>query len=389
VGIPLLEQQVRDRPDDVRVLTRLTEAYLQRARETGDPSYYDLAETALDHASKLAPEDVQVLVAAGSLALARHDFEQALAVGEQTRAANPDVVAAYGIIADALVELGRYEEAAAAVQEMVDRRPDFASYSRVSYVRELHGDLEGAIEAMETAAASAPSDFDEAWALVIVGNLQLQRADVAAAERAYSKAAQSLSGDAMVLAATARLAIARGDLVSAEPLLRAAVDQRPLPEYATALGELLESQGRVAEAEEQYAVVRATQQLFAASGVDNEVELTLFEADHSADTEPTYAQARTAHDRRPSIFAADTLAWAAYMTGRLDEARARSAEALRLGTRDPRLFYHAGVIAGAAGEIAVSESLLTQAIAMEPAQTPLYASAARLALSDLAPTAVH
>jgi tetratricopeptide (TPR) repeat protein len=106
-----LEQQVRNEPQDADALTRLAAVYLQRARETGDPSYYTLADTAVERAGKIAPDSVSALIVEGSLALARHDFERALAIGERARAINPDVVATYGIITDALVELGRYDEA--------------------------------------------------------------------------------------------------------------------------------------------------------------------------------------------------------------------------------------------------------------------------------------
>jgi tetratricopeptide (TPR) repeat protein len=379
-----LEQAVRERPDDARALTQLASAYVQRARETGDPAYYALAEKAIARALAIDGDDMNALVVAGTLALAKHDFEGALRIGEQARAINPDVVATYGVITDALVELGRYDEAASAAQEMVDRRPDFASLSRASYLRELHGDIEGAIEAMQRAASAAAGlGFDEAWAYVIIGNLRLQQDDVDAADAAYLHAGRALPGDAMVNAALARIAVARGDLAGAEALLRSAVEQRPLPEYAIALGELLESEGRAAAAEEQYALVRATQQLLAASGVDTDIELALFDADRGVDPAGTYARALSAYARRPSIFAADTVAWAAYKAGRIEDAQRYIEEALRLGTRDARLAYHAGVIAQAAGDGAEAGEHLRPAVAAEHALPPAYAASARTMLEAL------
>jgi tetratricopeptide (TPR) repeat protein len=186
----------------------------------------------------------------------------------------------------------------------------------------------------------------------------------------------------MVQAALARLAIARGDMGGAEALLRDAVAQRPLPEYAIALGELLESQGRVAEAADQYALVRATQQLFASGGVDTDLELALFDADHG-DAEAAYGSALAAYSRRPGIFAGEAVAWAAYRSGRMDEAWRYSVESLRLGTRDPRLLYHAGIIARAAGDIDGARTLLGEAVAMQAALSPLAAVAAREARDDL------
>jgi tetratricopeptide (TPR) repeat protein len=382
--LSVLEQTVRDRPDDASALTRLASLYVQRSRETGDPSFDVLAGDAADRALAVETDNVQAIVIRGIVALAQHDFERALLIGERARTLAPDVNAVYGLLTDAYVELGRYEEALATAQEMVDRRPDFASYSRVSYLRELYGDLDGAVEAMEfAAAAGAASASDEAWAFVQIGHLQLTRGDTSAADAAYRRAAAVLPGDAMTDAGLARSAFSVGDPALAEALLRAAVANRPLAEYATLLGDLLWSQGREREAEEQYALVRATQELATAQGVDTELELALFEADQGMDPEQTYIRAHAAYVRRPSIYAADVLAWAAFKSGRLDEARTRSDEALRLGTRDARLSYHAGVIASAAGDRDAALRHLMDAAAMQAAQSPKYAVAASQALDDL------
>jgi tetratricopeptide (TPR) repeat protein len=379
--VQMLEAAVRARSGDTLALTQLASAYLQRARETGDPAYYGLAESAIDRALAGDADDVNALVVAGTVALAKHDFERALALGEQARARNPDVVGAYAVITDALVELGRYDEAAAAAQEMVDRRPDYASLSRASYVRELHGDLPGAIEAMEAAArAAAGTGYDEAWAHVIAGNLQLQQGNVGAAEAAYERAERALPGDPMTNAALARIAVARGDFPGAEALLRSAVEQRALPQYAIALGDVLAVQGRAREAEDQYALVRSIQQLFAASGVDTDIELALFDADRGVDPAGAYERALAAYDRRPSIYAADAVAWTAHRAGRPEEAQRYVREALRLGTRDPLLAYHAAVIARTAGDAPAAEAHLRAALAGEHALPLAHAQDARNAL---------
>lgn len=379
-----LEAAVRARPGDVDTLVKLAVAYLGRARETGDSSFYALTDTAVKRALEREPDNVPALVAASTLANARHDFSAALILGEKARSIESAYIATYGVLTDANVELGRYDEAIAAAQEMADRRPDLAALSRISYIRELNGDLDGAIEAMAKAAgAGSTVKQDVVWARVLLGNLYLTKNDLDGASRAYDEASRALPDDPQARFGQARLAVARGDLASAEADLRFAIDRRPLPDYLIALGDLLWSQGRTREAGQQYDTVRAINQLYVANGGDADIELALFNADHDVDPAGTFEKARAAYKRRPSVTAADTVAWAAYKAGRIDEARTYIVEATRLGTRDPRLAYHAGVIASAAGDGASAERYFRDAGAMSAAQSLRYAADAREALARI------
>jgi tetratricopeptide (TPR) repeat protein len=375
-NIATLEQRVSADPTDVDAYVRLSTAYLQRSRETADPSYYALADTAVSEALALRPEDPNALVAAGTIAASKHDFTAALLYGGRAHEIEPAMIAAYSVIVDALVELGRYDEALAAAQEMADRRPDFAALSRISYLRELNGDLDGAIEAMRAAAdAGTGVKQDRVWALVQLGALHLTDGDLDAAERAFDEAEALLPGDPMAQFGLARLDIARGDYAAAETRLRGAVVHRPLPEYLILLGEALEAQGKNVEAEEQYATVRAIQQLFAAKGVDTDLELALFDADRGFDPEATFENALASYRRRPTVYAADVVAWAAYKAGRLKDARQYMELALSLGTPDARLAYHAGVVSAASGDRASARFYFDRASEQRAALSPLYAEA--------------
>src|SRR5215204_457665 len=171
------------RGDDERAMgpaaTMLGQAYLQKARETGDPGYYPKAEALFQQALASDGDDVDAIVGLGTLALARHQFSGALDWGEQARALAPYHAAAYGVIGDAQVELGRYDEAIETVQAMIDLRPDLSSYSRVSYLRELMGDREGALVAMKQAATAGSAYVENvAWARVQLGNLRFDGGDL-------------------------------------------------------------------------------------------------------------------------------------------------------------------------------------------------------------------
>jgi tetratricopeptide (TPR) repeat protein len=322
------------------------------------------------------------MIGQGSLALARHRFAEALGWGERARAVAPRRAAVYGVLVDAYVELGRYDQAVAAAQQMVDIRPDGDSYSRVAYLRELHGDLPGAIAAMGLAAeAGAPAAEATAWALVQLGHLHMAAGDEAAAEAAYAQALAGRPGDPHAEAGQARALAARGQLAEAAARYEAVVARLPLPEYAVALGDLYEAMGRPEDAARQRELVRAMQGLSAGAGVDVDLELALFEADHGLDPAAAVDQARTAYARRPSVLAADALAWALHRAGAHEEASRYSAEALRLGTRDPAMRLRAGLIAYAAGDNMAAREHLS--LALMGGLTPLGARQAADALTWL------
>lgn len=368
-------------PDEPVALTQLADAYLLRARETGDPSYYSRAAGLLRPALAARPDDPDAIIAAGSLALARHEFADALVLGRGAVELAPYTSAGYGVVTDALVELGRYREAITAAQQMIDRRPDLASYSRVSYLRELHGDLPGAEEMMRLAVGSGPPTGEAtAWSEVQLGHLQFARGDLDGAARSYERATRRVDGYVYGVAGLARAQAARGDLAGAARLYEDATQRLPQAEFVIALGDTYARLGDGARAEQQYELVGAMQKLLAANGVRTDIDLALFNADHGRDLAGALQAARAEYEIRPSVHVADTLAWAEYETGDLASARAHSKEALRLGTRDPLMLYRAGVIAQANAETERAFELLKASSDLNPRFSILYADdlAARL-----------
>ena len=156
--IARLQERIRQNPDAAGAYSGLGVALLQRVRETGDPLLYAQAEAALNEALKRDANDFDALLGQGALALSRHQFRDALEWGERARTLNPYSAQPYGVIGDAQVELGDYEAAATSIQAMVDTRPDLSSYSRVSYQRELHGDIPGAVIACLLYTSPSPRD---------------------------------------------------------------------------------------------------------------------------------------------------------------------------------------------------------------------------------------
>lgn len=358
-------------------------ALLQRIRETADPSLYPRADEALAAARTLLPDDPLVLIGIGGLQLGRHEFAAALATGQAALEVFPDDPGARGVVVDALVELGRYEEGFAAAESLAADAPDLASLARLSYARELRGDLAGALAAMEAAAASpglAPENT--AYVLALVGQLRVLSGDVRGAEAAYDDALTVVPDHAPSLAGQGRLAVGRGDLAEAQRLFERAAGIVPLPEYVIALGETLEARGDAAGAKDQYELAGVLIELFRANGSVVDVDLALFEADHG-DAATALGLAQSGYAATPTVRAADAVAWALHRLGRDADAAPFAAEALRLGSRDPLLRYHAGAIAAALGDVDAARRDLRAALEADPGFSPLGAAEARALLASL------
>ncbi len=369
-----LQRRLKANPEDFASHINLANAYLQKVRENGDPSLYAKAEELLDRAERLEPRNPELFATRGTLALARHDFAGALELGEKAVALNPETARYHGIVGDAQIELGRYEEAVGSYQRMIDRRPDFSSFSRVSHARELYGDHEGAVVAMQDAieAGSAVPE-NKAWAYVQLGNLRFTSGNLDEASKQYAMSTRTLANYPPALAGQARVAAARGELEQAAALYRQAFNRMPLSEYAIALGDVYAEMGDRRAAQEQYELVKAIDELFRANGVNTDLEVALFYADHGIELETSLKKARSAYEARPSIHAADVLAWTLYKTGRYEEARRYASESLKLGTQDPLKLFHAGMISRALGKDEAAQEYLRRAADLNPRFSLLHA----------------
>ncbi|HEY6706084.1 MAG TPA: tetratricopeptide repeat protein [Actinomycetota bacterium] len=366
-----LQAELRRRPGEPRLLTRLGVAYVAQARETADPTFYVKAAGVLTQASKLDPGDPATMVARGLLDLGRHDFGSALAWGTRAARADPDLPDALGVIFDAQVELGRYQAAVVTAQAMVDRKPAQGSLARVSYARELLGDPAGAVAAMvQAAAAGGDSPADRAYVQTLIGNLHLGAGRLAPAEAAYRRALDGLPGYGLAEVGMARVAAARGDLAGAARLLEPAAARLPLPATVALLGDVRAAQGDARAATTQYRLVRVIERLNQASGVAVDLELARFEADHArdpgSDRRRAVAMARRALAERPTIYASDTLGWALRQAGKPRRALPHARAAVRLGTRDVLLWYHLAAVEADLGMTAAARRHLAEAFAISP-----------------------
>jgi tetratricopeptide (TPR) repeat protein len=381
--IRAFQAAVRAKPRDARGYAALTSAYLQKVRETGDPTFYTKAGGLLTRARRLAPHSVDVLTGLGTLALARHDFRSGLRFGLAAHRAAPELVKPYPVMVDAQVELGRYRQAGHTLQRMVDLKPTLAAYARVSYFRELHGDLRGAVDAMRLAvSAGGGAPENSAYVQTLLGNLELQLGHLGAARLAYETALARFPRYVPPLAGLARVDVARGDLRAAIRRYRTVVQRLPLPEYVIGLVESELAAGRRAAARRDLALVQAEQRLLAANGVNTDVDLALFQADHGSPHQAVVL-GRRAWKAAPSVRSADALGWALTRDGHAAAGLRWSRRALALGSRDATFLYHGGMAARAAGQRGLARAYLSEAVAFNPRFSPLYGPRARRALEGL------
>lgn len=369
-----LEENVANDPMDADSLTLLGLTYQQRARETGDAGFLTLAERALRHAQRVRPNGPLLATGLATLAIARHRFADAV---EQARLAirqNAEDATAYGALGDALLSLGRYQEAFEAFDHMVLLSPGVASYSRIAYARELLGRPTAALETLHDAfdlALTVPEHVAATY--VALGNLEFNTGNLGAAERAYRHALAVVPGYLYGDAGLARVDAARGDFETAITRLRHVVDVMPLPQHVILLGDVLSAAGREPEAREAYTLVDAIEQLLEANGVRTELQTALFDLDHDRDVAGALERARLAYDAAPGITAADTLAWALFKNGRCGEALTHSQEALRLGTLDALMLFHRGMIERCLGNDAAAVDFVRRALSVNPHFSLLYA----------------
>jgi tetratricopeptide (TPR) repeat protein len=340
------EEKIRQSPNSPDGYNLLAAAYAAKARETGDFGLNAKAEEALTRSFEIEPDNYNALKLRARLLLTYHRFAEARDVARRAQAMQPRDHDVYGALTDALVELGEYEAATVAAQTMINLRPDAASYARVSYLRELHGDLDGAIEAMRTAvkATSLQDAEHSAWARVQLGKLLLNVGDVTGAESEFDYALRLVPDYYLALDGKAKARIAMKDFDKAVEIYKQERARNPSSaDAALALGELYSKMGRTSEAAGFYEQFESLERSNAVAENDWH-HLVYFWTDQNKNLDEALTLAQRARAERSDVHTCDALAWALFKKGRLEEANAAMNEALRLGSRDPQILYHAGLI---------------------------------------------
>ena len=386
-AIRLTQRQIQRHPQNATAYFKLGDAYIQKARQTGDLSYFTLAEQALRRSLELAPRNAGAARHLAYVFSSRHEFVEAAAQAQQALELDATDSHAYGVLGDALLELGKYDEAGQAFDAMMDLDASLYSLARLSGLKSLRGDSEGAIAALRRAIEAGHTTGEPhesvAWAQWQLGVEHYAVGNLQAAETQYLEALTSYPNYYRALAALAQVRAAQHRAEEAIDLYHKALGVIPFPEYASALGDLYTTLGRTEEASKQYALVEYIGRLNTLNRVVYNRELASFYADHDLKLEDALALARSESEIRHDIYGYDILAWALYKAGKPEQAVAPMTEALRLGTKDAKLFFHAGMIYRSLGQADRAREFLARALSTNPYFHLLHAPMAERILKEL------
>ena len=352
-----LEVQLAQQPKNVVVALSLSELYLQKIRETGDASLYTKIDDALNVVSS-SNNDPGILARRAEVENGRHNFKAGLKLISEAIALDTNQAIYYGIKSDAEIELGLYEEARMSLQTMMNKKPNFSSFSRIAYQRELTGDREGAIEALRT-AISAGSSYKEniAWAYVEVGKLYFI-SDIDEARINFEQALALYPNYAPALEGLGRIAYKIGNNEKALDFFTRAFESMPVAQYATTLGDYYSLQAQEEKSQQYYTL--AHQAYNNAAGVNVDLEYSLFLADHG-DPKEALTRAERAYTDRPSMYGAHTYAWVLLKNNQVSEAKTIIDTSLQMGEYDPIILYHASVIYAANNKLEEAKLYLDEA----------------------------
>ncbi|WP_158850833.1 tetratricopeptide repeat protein [Saccharothrix deserti] len=373
--VSALQDKLRRTPSDAGAWAALGSAYVEQARITGDPSYYEKAKGALDTSLQHQPSgNGFALVGLGALANARHDFAAARDYGSQAQALLPDTAAVYGVMADALTQLGMAPEATAAVQRMLDLEPGVSSFTRAAYDLEQRGDVAGAREALERGLGAAAAAPDIVFCRYHLGELAFDNGNLDEALSQYSQGLVVDPRDVMLLQGKAKVSFAQGSLDEALRMYSELVQRTPLPQLVHEYANMLRAAGR--DASPQFEVLERQFAL-----VPDDLAASVVAADRG-DAASALRLAEAEWGRRQHVLVADAMAWALHLNGRHEEALTFADRAVSAGWHNAVFLYHRGMILAALGREEAA-GVLDEALRINPHFSFVDAPRARETLDGL------
>ncbi|MBV7698927.1 tetratricopeptide repeat protein [Streptomyces sp. TRM70350] len=378
---------LRTHPRDARSWAVLGAAYVEQGRRTADAAHYPTAERALRTSLKVRPRgNAEALDGMAALGIARRDFRAARTWGEAALKVDRTRWTTHALLIEAYTGLNDYKAARSTLDRLQALHSGTAVMARSAAVYWDRGWREDAAATLSDAAAAAEAPAERAAWLERAGQLAWERGDREVALRHFEEAVRVDPDQRAAQAGQGRALAALGRTTEALSAYRLALAKQPSPGYALELGELYESLGLDQAARAQYDLLHAQVRSAAEGGVDEELVLGRFEADHG-DPEEAVRRLRAEWRKQPGIAVADALGWALHRAGQHEEALEYAERATDKerggGVRSALYAYHRGMIEHAVGLDGPARRHLREALLINPYFSPLWAPLAREVLQEL------
>jgi tetratricopeptide (TPR) repeat protein len=359
-------QKTRQSPDHASHWILLGDLLAQIQRDTGEARYYDHAESVYLESLRLNAKSVDALAGMAWVTGGRHEFEKSIAWANQALAVDADCVAAFGILGDAALELGNYEEALDHYQKMMDLRPDLSSWSRGAHLLWIMGDKSKAQWLMTKAIrAGAPFAENTAWCRARLATMLFHDGALLPAQDAIQSLLDSKSDNVHVLLIAAKIAAAKQEFSTATDHYQAVLRSGSNQEALAGIGDILALQGQLDQAETYYQKVEALHATHISSGVHDHHFMAKFLADHDRNLIEALRMSEE-HKLTKNVQELDTLAWVYYKNGQIPKAVEAMKMALRYHTPDAEIHFHAGLIASAHGDLTSACKHLDKSLQLNP-----------------------
>jgi len=364
---------LRKNPDDNKLKLQLAMAYIQESRITGNHSYYDGAGLELiEDVLKADPNDFEALCAKATILLSQHHFDEALIIGKKVIELNAYSAYGYGILTDAYVELGNYDKAIESADKMVSIRPDIRSYSRISYLREIFGDTEGAIEAMNLAIGAGVTGAEQTeWARVYLGHLHEMKGDIKQAAFIYQQALVHRPHYAYAQAGMGRIEKYNKNYEESIKYFTNAKNNLNdfyfSEELADVYQAMFKNKNAAAELNEAIKMLSYDEEELESESnhghySDKELSLLYLKV-YKYDLALKHALIE--YNRRPdNIEINQTLAWVHFRRGEYAASEKFIDKAMRTKSKNPKLLFQAGLIKAKSGKINTGKNLLKESLAI-------------------------
>jgi tetratricopeptide (TPR) repeat protein len=381
-AIRFFEARVKANPGDFHSYRYLGEMHERKARESGNLAEYERAEVALRKALELFPNYPRARASLAAVLCSRHKFAEGLGLARALVRDKPTDVDALSTLGDALQELGRYPEAEEIYQKLYKLAPIPEVLARLANLDELKGKAEEARARMTRASEEAKASGGAkaaAWYQSRLGEMAFEAGRLDEAEAFYRSVPPGVDAYHDATAGLARIRAAQGRTDEAIELYKKAVAIGPDPHMLAALGDLYTRSGKPELARPLFDRLVKD----ASGSPEHRRNLAMFYADHDRELPRALELVRQDIAERQDVHGHDALAWVLYKNDRPEEAARAAAEALKLGTRDAKLYYHAGMIHRKLGDRAKAREYLARALAINPCFSPSGAEEARRALEAL------